>query len=289
MAMPDGSKFDSATYWEQRLSSHRDITGVGFLGRSSRLNELQYRQRIRQLDRGLHSHGLANVSGRSVLDVGAGTGIWLDFWHKHDASYVTGLDFTQTSVDMLRVRFPKDQIVRADLTVKPLPLPDDARFDIISAIDVLHHIVDPAGFSQAIANLAQHCVLGGWLITSEPVVEGRGFVRPRLRTEHDTVRTLDEYRDVLETNGFVIDAIYPATILLNNPLEAPNRLIYRALSIWWKASKSWERSDLLVRLGGPTLLWTDQILCRICTGHTTPTAKLIFARKQSLDTTPSNK
>jgi SAM-dependent methyltransferase len=284
MAMPDDSPFDAAVYWEQRLLSHPDVTGVGFLGRSSQMARLQYRQRISQLEAQLRRNGLARGAGYSVLDVGAGTGIWLDFWHRHGARQVAGLDFTQASVDMLKQRFPQDEVVRADLSVSPLPLAEDARFDIISAIDVLHHIVEPAGFRRAIANLARHSAPEGWLITSEPVVEGHGYVPPRRPLEHDTIRTLDEYRDVLEANGFVIHAIYPATILLNNPLEAPNRLMYRALSVWWtKVVRSWERSDLLVRLGGPTLLWIDRILCRSCTGRTAPTAKFIFARKRSAD------
>lgn len=294
MAIHDDSAFDAATYWEQRLGSHPDITGVGSLGRATKFVELQYRQRIRQLELGLRSQGLANISEYAVLDVGAGTGIWLDFWHRHGARKVAGLDFTQASVDMLKQRFPKDEVVRADLSVSPLPLADDARFDIISAIDVLHHIVDPAGFQRAIANLASHCVPGGWLIASEAIVEAHGYVRPGLPSENDAVKTFDavrtlgEYRDVLAANGFVINTIYPATVLLNNPLEAPNRLIYRALNVWWtRILRSWERSDLLIRLGGPALLWIDRFLCRICTGRIAPTAKLIFARKRSLDVAPS--
>lgn len=281
MTMPEDSNFDAATYWEQRLRSHPDITGVGFLGRSKQFLELQYRQRIRQLKSKLRSNGLTNISGYSVLDAGAGIGIWMDFWHRYGANKVAGLDITQTSVDMLKIRFPEDQVVRADLSVSPLPINEDAHFDIISAIDVLHHIVDPAGFSRAIANLAQHSVPGGWLITSETIVEGRGYVRPKLHTEHDTVRTLDEYRNVLEANGFVIHSISPATVLFNNPIEAPNRLIYRALNAWWRVSKRWERSELLVRLGGPLVLEIDRFLCRVCTGRTAPTTKLIFARKRS--------
>lgn len=285
--MPDNSTFDAANYWEERLRGHPDITGVGSLGRSTRFVELQYRQRLYQLNSGLRRNGLTNISGRSVLDVGAGTGIWLDFWHRHGVSKVAGLDFTQASVDMLRQRFPHDQIVRADLSVSPLPLTDDARFDIISAIDVLHHIVDRQGFNRAIANLAQHSVPGGWLITAEPIVEGHGYIRPRLPSDQDVVRTFDavrtlsEYRDTLEANGFVIESIYPATVLLNNPLEAPNRLTYRILSVWWKQSRRLERSNLLIRLTGPALLLLDRFLCRICTGHTAPTSKLIFARKRS--------
>jgi 2-polyprenyl-3-methyl-5-hydroxy-6-metoxy-1,4-benzoquinol methylase len=281
VAMPDNSTFDAATYWEERLRSHPDITGVGFLGRSKRFLELQYRQRTRQLESGLRSNGIANTSGFSVLDAGAGVGIWLDFWHRHGAGKVAGLYITQTSVDMLKKRFPEDQVLRADLSVSPLPMDDDARFYIISAIDVLHHIVDPTGFNRAIANLAHHCTPGGWLITSETIVEGRGYVRPKLHTEHDTVRTLKEYRDVLEEHGFVINSVSPATVLFNNPIEAPNRLTYRMLSVWWKQSRRLERSDALLRLTAPELLLIDRFLCRISTGHTAPTTKLIFARKRS--------
>src|SRR5205085_288016 len=108
----------------------------------------------------------------------------------------------QPSVDRLKAQFPDDLIAHADVSVAPLPLPDTMHFDVISVFDVLLHIVNPVGFQSAIANLAYHCVPGGWLIISDAIVQGQGYMPMRPYAVHNKVRSVAEYREVLSTQGF---------------------------------------------------------------------------------------
>ena len=271
--------FNPQHYWEQRLRTHPGITGVGYLGFSPKFLEHQYLSRMHQIELALRHYGLASLAGRSVLDIGSGTGIWLNFWHQHGADHAVGLDFAQPSVDSLKTQFPDDLIVQADVSVTPLPLPDTTRFDIISAFDILLHIVDSDSFQRTVANLAHHSAPGGWLIISDLIVQGQGYVPKRSYAVHNKVRSLAEYRDVLEAHGFVIDSVRPATVLLNKPLEATNRLTFLALSVWWKATVLWGRSDKFASLLGPFAVKVDHIACRFCSNGHSPTAKIIFARK----------
>ena len=271
--------FDPLLHWEQRLRAHPDITGVGYLGRSPGFIEQQYRLRMIQLELALRHYGLTDLAGRSVLDIGSGTGIWLKFWRQHGVSRVAGLDFAQPSIERLRAQFPDDLIAQADVSVTPLPLPDTMRFDIISAFDVLLHIVDPHGFRRTIANLAHHCLPGGWLIISDPIVGGRGYVPAHSYEIDNKVRSLAEYRDVLMAHGFVIESVRPATVLLSSPLEAPNRLAFLALLAWWKATGLWGRSNILASLIGPAAMKADQLACRLYANGNGPSAKIVFARK----------
>ncbi len=273
------SSFDARHYWEERLLKNPGITGVGYLGRAPQFIEVQYRSRKQQLDRALREHQLINLSGRSVLDVGSGTGIWLDYWRQHGADCVAGLDFAQLSVDRLKKQFPDLLIVQADLSVSPLPLPQGSRYDIISAFDVLLHIVDPDGFRHAIANLAEHCAPGGWLIISDAIVQGQHYV-PTRHSTYDKVRSLAYYREVLEANGFTTHAVRPATVLLNNPLEASGRLTFLAFLAFWKASGLWGHSNLLSRLLGPAMISMERLACKLYPDANTPGVKTIFARKQ---------
>ena len=271
--------FDPRDYWERRLMAHPDIPGVGYLGRSLLFVEQQYRSRMRQVELALRSNGLTNLAERSVLDIGSGTGIWMNFWHQHGASRVAGLDCAQPSIDRLRTEYPDDLIVQCDVSVVPLPLPDTMRFDVISAFDVLLHIVDPEGLRRTIANLAYHCLPGGWLIISDPIVQGKGYVPVRSYAIHNKVRLLAEYREVLEEHGFIIESIRPATVLLNNPLEASNRMAFLALSAWWKATELWGHFNMLVNLLGSSMIKADQVACRACSNVYSPCPKIILARK----------
>jgi 2-polyprenyl-3-methyl-5-hydroxy-6-metoxy-1,4-benzoquinol methylase len=272
--------FDARQYWEQLLEAHPDITGVGYPNRSSRFGELQYRQRKHQVELALRHHGLIDLTRYSVLDVGSGIGIWLNFWHQHEAGRVVGIDFARPSVDILKKDFPDDLIIQADLSVTPLPLPDTMRFDIISAFDVLLHIVDTNGFSNCIANLAAHCAPGGWLIISDPIVQGQGYVPARSYKVYNKVHSITEYREVLAAHGFAIESIRPTAVLLSPPLEAPNYLTFLALSAFWYTTGVWGRSDLFTSLVRPIVMPAEQLACRLCSGGSSPTSKIIFARKQ---------
>jgi SAM-dependent methyltransferase len=277
--------FDPLAYWERRLREHTDIVGVGFIGRTPEFVTLQYRQRAHQTEVALRRVGLATLSDRSVLDVGAGIGLWLAFWHRHHVQRVVGLDFTRASVERLRRDFSQDHVVQADVSAQPFSLASgerfDERFNIISVFDVLLHIVDDARFRAAIANLADLCQPGGWLITIDPLIAGYGYVPVRQEAIHVMVRSLDEYRKVLDENGFDVAAVVPATVLLNDPLEARNRLVYRALLAWWRASHTWEHLGPLARVVGALALGLDRVACRFANGERSPAEKLVVARKRA--------
>lgn len=271
--------FDSQRYWEERLRTHPDITGVGYLGLSSRFVEQYYQSRMHQVEVALRQYGLVDMSERSVLDVGSGTGFWLNFWHQLGAAQVTALDFAQSSVEILKKQFPGDRIVQADVCVAPLPLPDTMRFDVISAFEVFLHVLDYDAFQGAIANLASYCVPGGWLIISDPIVQGRGYLPAPARAAYCKVRPVSEYQQALSAHSFVIESVRPATVLLCNPLEAPNRLVFRALSTMWRVTGKWARSERLAGLIGPGMVKADQLICGLYSHGNAPGSKVIFARK----------
>lgn len=271
--------FNPHIYWEERLRAHPDITGVGFLGLSPQFIELQYFMRKFQVERILRRYGLSDLTEHSVLDVGAGTGIWLNFWHQHGAKQVVGLDFAQPSVDKLKSAFPDDLVVKADLSVTPLPLDDSMRFDIISAFDVLLHIVNPDALERAIANLAHHCTPGGRLIISDPIISAQGYVPKYAYAVHNKVRPISEYQQILMAHGFVIDAILPATIFLSTPLEAANLLEFLAFKACWRITRLWGHSNRLSKLIGPYFAMLDQVACRLCSNGASPSAKMLVARK----------
>ncbi|MGH2498164.1 MAG: class I SAM-dependent methyltransferase [Ktedonobacteraceae bacterium] len=273
--------FDIKRYWEERLQEHPDITGVGYLGYSLQFVELYYRSRRHQVEYALRRCALIDLAGRCVLDVGSGTGIWLNFWHQRGVHHVTALDFAQPSVDMLKTRFPDDLIVQADVSVTPLPLPSTACFDIISAFEIFLHVLDRAALERAISNMAKHCKPGGWLIISDPIAQGSGYMPVRTRATYCTVRPLAEYQEVLATHGFSIEAVYPATSLLCMPLEAPNRLTFRMFSMTWRVIARMGRSSRLTSLLGPIVMRADSLACRLFTNHNAPGSKIILARKQS--------
>jgi SAM-dependent methyltransferase len=277
-----GHPFDIHAYWEDRLREHPDVTGVGGAGLPSPFVMLMYQARMKQMDRALRQAGARELLGADVLDVGSGTGIWLDYWRRKGAR-LTAIDFAAPSVVALRNSFPDATVILADISAEHPPLPEGETFDVISACEVFLHVLEPDALDRALGHLARLCTPGGLLLISDPVLSDAGYSPPQAPVNYLTMRRASEYRSVLARHGFAAQAIRPATILLNNPLQAPNRVMYRLFRIWWRicsiSARWWLRSAMLTKVIGGALLLLDQLACRLWTHGVTPTSKLIVARK----------
>jgi SAM-dependent methyltransferase len=282
MSTPDSERFDIRRYWEQRLREHPDVTGVGGAGLPPRFGALMYRARMREMARSLRACGVQHLRGAAVLDVGSGTGIWLNFWRARGA-HLTAIDFAEASVVALRSAFPDAIIVQADISDERPPLPSGSSFDLISACEVFLHVLDAAGLEHALGHLASLCAPDGLLIISDPIVSGTGYTPVRSSARYLTVRSASDYCSALTRHGFTVQAIRPATILLNSPFEAPNEFMYMLLRRWWRlcvrSARWWAQSAILTKLVGGALLRADQLACRIWTHGATPTSKFIIARR----------
>ncbi|WP_428261287.1 class I SAM-dependent methyltransferase [Haliangium sp.] len=108
--------------------------------------------------------GLGNpVIGNVVLDVGAGTGHWIEFYLKYlEAREVVAVDFSPTAVERLRSRYldlPAVTVQRRDICEPEAEF--EGRFDVVNAIGVMFHIVDDARWRRAVANLCRYLRPGG--------------------------------------------------------------------------------------------------------------------------------
>lgn len=109
---------------------------------------------------------MATLERRS-LDVGAGTGHWVDFCREVLSIRTNvALELTDQMCDFLREKYAGRQgyqVVQADVTDE---LPDEfaGSFVVITAIGVMFHIVDDTRWRCALANLARCLAPGGLLV-----------------------------------------------------------------------------------------------------------------------------
>ena len=268
--------FETREYWERRLRDHFSLEGVGYLRLGRRYNEWMYRVRGEVFDAvtsELAASGLG-PPGRTgparVLDVGSGTGFYVDRWLRRGAD-VTGVDLTDVAVEGLRGRFPSARFVRADIG-DPLadPLRREAgRFDAISAFDVLFHIVDDAQYARALANIAALLRPGGWFLWSDNFIH-----QPTVRVAHQVSRSLAEIEAALAGAGLEVVARRPMFVLMNYPADTRSRLARLA----WTAMLA--PAMLSDRLGG----WLGALLYRlerrlVATKRESPSTELMVCRR----------
>jgi 2-polyprenyl-3-methyl-5-hydroxy-6-metoxy-1,4-benzoquinol methylase len=262
----DQPSFDAEEYWSRRLERTFSLGGVGWLGMSEGFNRWMYRVRGRAFVRAART-ALPEPRAARVLDVGSGTGFYVDLWHALGIGQVTGSDITKVAVDRLRTRRPGNRFVQLNLAAGLGDL-EAEEFDAISAMDVLFHIVDDGGYEQALANLSNLLRPQGVLLMSENLVHG-----PALAGEHQVSRPLEWIEDRLAAVGLDIVARTPMFVLMNTPVDSTSTALHR----WWEllttAVRRWPGAGAAIGAGlyplelalttalreGPS---TEMVVCR---------------------------
>jgi SAM-dependent methyltransferase len=202
---------DRRAYWEERLRGEFSLDGVGYAGLGRAFNRQMYRVR---------RHGFMRLlrplveGSPEVLDVGSGTGFYIDRWQELGAGRITGSDMTETAVGQLSQRYPDHRFLRMDIGAEDLPLRDGS-FDFVSAIDVLFHIVDDDAHARAIRNLARLVRPGGRVIVSENL-----YRVPPAPAAHQVGRSEAEITRRIEGAGLVLERRAPMFVLMNTPVRS---------------------------------------------------------------------
>ena len=129
------------------------------------------------------------VIGKRILDVGPGTGHWIDFYGRIlEAKMIVGVDFSAVSVKRLKKRYSDDRSIRIFQGNIANHEPSWRRaFDIVNAIGVMFHIVDDEKWLRAIANICSYLAERGVAIIGGDfgdATEEAGVMR-RLRSLRD--------------------------------------------------------------------------------------------------------
>lgn len=271
-----GAPFDNRDYWEQRLRRHYSLAGVGYLKLGRQFNEWMYRVRASVFDRVVQATGNRQPTGTGgwvgsqVLDVGSGTGFYVDRWRRLGAT-ATGLDLTDLAVGELSRRFPDARFVRADIggPLDTLPLPP-ASFDAVSAFDVLFHIIDDAAYERAFQNIAALLRPGGWFFWSD------NFLRhPTERVRHQVSRTLDESLRCVTAAGLEVVERVPMFVLMNYPADTTSRFLRGAWTALVAPAALGEPAGWAL---GAVLYPLERLLVRI--KRESPSTELMVCRKR---------
>ena len=222
---------EALEWWEERHREHSGFDAVGYAGAGEAYNAWLDRIRRRLFRR--HVAPLVRP-GSAVLDVGSGTGFYVNLWREAGAANVTGSDVSPTAVARLRTRFPGVRIDRFDLSGAPEDLPEGP-FDLVSAFDVLFHLIDDAAYRRALANLSAITRPGGMLVISE------NFRRQGTR-RFASVQVNREEREVLGAlsgAGFEVVVRRPMFVVMNAPACGGGPLLHS----WWR----WVHRQLTTR------------------------------------------
>lgn len=255
--------FDPGQYWQARLERDYSLAGVGWLGLSEPFNRWMYAVRRSVFRRAVR--GLFDPRDARVLDVGCGTGFYVELWKELGVRDITGCDLTAVAVERLRASFPEARFEQLDISASPEL---DGPYDAVSAMDVLYHIVDDERYAKALRNLGDLVVPGGHLVLTENLLHGEA-----LRTSHQVSRSLDDIARLLEDAGLEIVRRRPVFVLMNTPVDSTNRF----LKVLFPRIQLLARGRSTGWLAGAALLPVELVLTRFF--REGPTTEIVVCRK----------
>jgi SAM-dependent methyltransferase len=244
--------FDPAAYWEERLSTRFTLGSTGWLSLGEGFNRWMYAVRRHAFTRFVPGV-VGDPASLRVLDVGSGTGFYLDRWRQLGARDVTSCDLTSAAVERLRASFPELTVVKSDIGGEAGQLPPGS-YDAVSVIDVLYHIVDDDRYRRAFANLAGLLSPEGTLFFTENLVLAGHRVR------HQVHRTRETIEEMVADAGLEVVGEQPFFFLMNDPVASNSRLLHA----WWKLlSEAVVRQEAIGWAAGATLFPVELALTRI--------------------------
>lgn len=259
--MPDAERM----YWEQRLGRDVPLNAVGYHGLSDTFVAWLYRIRKAVFLRTMAGYAR---EGMRVLDIGSGGGFYIGLWQQLRAGEIVASDLTQASLNALQRRYPDVSTSRFDIGADAPPY-EDASFDAISCMDVLHHIMEDASYERAIRNCARLLKPGGVLVFTDNCLHGGA-----LRGAHSVSRPLVHVEQMLRAAGFAVAARAPIFVLMNNPVDSRSAL----LRWYWKAMSYVSEHRVAGFLTGMLLYPVERVLTSIL--REGPSTEIVVAKRR---------
>jgi 2-polyprenyl-3-methyl-5-hydroxy-6-metoxy-1,4-benzoquinol methylase len=201
-------------YWSERLSRHPDLRGTGYIGAPLAWQLWSYRSKERAYLKLLKRTGV-EIQGLQVLDFGCGVGYFEDFWENLGAHRADGLDIVSEIIERLKREHPDRKYVCADISKDPSELAVFGSPQLVTAIDVLYHIVDDDLLLSTLSALTSIIPLDGYLLFNDVLEDSHS-------APHVRHRSLDQWLNILVQLGL--------EFVNKEPLYAINNRVPRAVS-----------------------------------------------------------
>jgi ubiquinone/menaquinone biosynthesis C-methylase UbiE len=229
--------FDPKQYWNDRLSNHYDLIGVGDISLTMNYNKWSYMVTKRRLKNLIIKY--VSDTNDSVLDIGPGTGFVIEIWQQLNKRII-GIDISVEAVKRLKHKFPEQQFYEIDAGNEELPL-DDNSLVAVTAASVLYHVVDDNALRKLLNSVHRTLKSEGIFIFSDNFIHEKNF-----SITHQKCRTLESYEIILKESGFKIIDRVPNYVLFNDPVDAKGKFYPRIWNLITGISKKWKWFDKII-------------------------------------------
>jgi len=216
------------SYWTERYIKEFSYRSSAHISFSWSYNQYVYKAYLRTLNNML-MRNKRSLFQKNILDIGSGTGYYIEYYQKMGVSSLVGTDITDISILNLHNKFKNYSFICHDITQNFPEWIKKNKLDIISVFDVLYYIIDDHLFEKSITNIAEISNPQTLIIITDKFTEqlpNKGLI-------YFKHRSLDHYKKVLKKNGLKIIDRQPVNTLLKKPI--PLKVFYSFFK--WELSK----------------------------------------------------
>jgi len=227
---PRGQSYNATEWWDnwfytEGISDRQTI--------SPKKHPISARYHYRSVELLVLRHFYNNnikIENSAVLDIGSGSGHWIDFYKSLGSVRIVGLDVSLSSVNYLRNEYHN----QSDITILHGKAHDiisklNMTFDVVNAIGVMFHIVSDSEWIDTISEIAGVLrknglfIVGGhfgYLNGLNVQIDCNGQINKRLRSKKN-------WRNTLISAGFSNVQVYSnnAYLWINDTLPENNVLV----------------------------------------------------------------
>jgi len=264
--------FDQASYWQRRIGGDIDIGVVGHRSLGRAYNEYIYRRRVDVLAAAVKELEL-DLTKSTVLDVGAGSGYYVEFWQRLGVPTLLGIDLSRDGIARLRKIYTNYNFLCADITNPSMSANIDARFYVITIFDVLYHITDDDDAQQALNSLSSLLKPDGHILAFDHILK-----RDYVLRQHVKYRSERHYAKMLERAGLEIVERKQLFVFLEPPVVGCKSVDVLISGVYMVVGVFMKRWSSLGNFIGKLVYQLDSRLSRI--GIRTSNHELLIIKKR---------
>lgn len=163
----------------------------------------------------IFEHLYPNIKNKIVLDLGCGTGKFMQKFYKHTTKYY-GLDQSENQLEIAKSKVNGDNVEFICCSAEKIPLPDNS-IDIIISTWVLGTILEDDRRIKAIEEMKRVVKKDGSIYLVENDIGGEFEA---IRDRYPDVTETKEYNDWLENYGFVCNSKFETFFEFENINQA---------------------------------------------------------------------
>lgn len=223
--------YDPRAYWQDRYKGGLSLQSSGHRDLPAAYNLWLYKRKQQVLRKALRDIGRP-IAGARVVEIGVGTGAYVDFFRAEGANRFVGTDITPQTIALLKQKFPGIDFLEYDVT-QPGLKGVVGESDLVVALDVLYHIVDDRLLQSALRNIGEILAPGGVLAIHDQFLhrptEDRGYIK---------WRSLEDWVRLLEAADLAVVERRPIFITMIQADDAASRSEAAVLDALWARTSS---------------------------------------------------